>query len=436
MRADLAVAQALVARTVALDGDFDLALVAGDDGVLWEQDGAGFAGRGVAARVPVAPGGLGSGGLAPGGLGSGGLGSAALAQAGDEVSAVLGDIEVEGDLAPLAFGALPFSPSVGGELVVPQVLVRREVDGSCWLTVTGPTGAPVRSDEIEASLRQGSAAVAAAIPDWYSVTTKPSHAQWCQLVGRAVRAIRAGQLSKVVLAREVEVVANRAFSVTEVVRRLRVLHPSCMIFTAGGFVGASPELLVARSGDRVRSHPLAGTTVASGDPVADGQWGSELLASSKDREEHRLAVDAVVVSLAPFCTELAVPDRPTVMALGNLAHLGTPIEGTLRRPLPSVLDLVGAIHPSPAVAGVPRAAALAFIDAEEGIDRGRYAGPVGWVDGAGNGQWALAIRSAELSGHRARLFAGNGLVAGSDPAAELAETQLKLQSMLGAIVRP
>jgi len=352
------------------------------------------------------------------------------------VSAVLGDIEVEGDLGPLAFGALPFSPAVGGELVVPEVLVRREVDGSCWLTVVSAKGSPVLPEEIAASLRHGAAAFQAATPDGYSVTTRPSHVQWCQLVARAVSAIAAGQLSKVVLAREVEVVANRAFSVTEVVRRLRILHPSCMIFAAGGFVGASPELLVARTGERVRSHPLAGTTVASGDPVADGHWGSELLASPKEREEHRLAVDAVVASLAPFCASLAVPDRPSVMSLGNLAHLGTSIEGTLRRPVPSVLELVGAVHPSPAVAGVPRAGALAFIAAEEGIDRGRYAGPVGWVDAAGNGQWALAIRSAELSGNRARLFAGNGLVAGSDPAAELAETQLKLQSMLAAIVRP
>ncbi len=420
MRAGLTEVPTLVARTVGLDRSIDLAWVAGRHGVLWEQDGVGFAGRGAAVRVPVAPG--------------------AMAVASEQVAAVLAAVQVEGDLGPLAFGALPFSPAAGGELIVPEMLVRREPDGSCWLTVMSPTGSPVAADGLAAATERlaGEAAAAelASPPDEFSLAARPSHAQWCQLVRRAVRAITAGQLSKVVLAREVEVVANRDFSVTEVVRRLRVLHPSCMIFAAGGFVGASPELLVERAGQRVRSHPLAGTTLASGDPVADRRWGLELLASPKEREEHWLAVDAVVASLAPYCRDVDVPDGPSVVALGNLAHLGTSIEGTLHPPVPSVLALVGAVHPSPAVAGVPRAGALAFIAAQEGIDRGRYAGPVGWVDAAGNGQWALAIRSAELSGSRARLFAGNGLVAGSDPAAELAETQLKLQSMLGAIVRP
>lgn len=431
MRVELTGVPTLVAHTVELVGDVDLAAVAGADGVLWEQDGTGFAGRGVAARISVAPGGL--------------------YGAGDQVAAALRAVEVEGGFGPLAFGALPFSPAAGGQLVLPETLVRREVDGSCWVTTTEPLGSSVSADRLEAMAAAPNGSVSPegwawsdgptrdgppVGPDEFTIITRPSHGEWCHLVRRAVRAIAAGELSKVVLAREVEVVANQAFSVAEVVRRLRVLNPTCMIFAAGGFVGASPELLVARQGSAVRSHPLAGTTVASGDPVADQRWGAELLASPKEREEHRLAVDAVAASLAPFCSQVVRPDAPSVMALGNLAHLGTAIEGTLCDPLPSVLDLVAAVHPSPAVAGVPRETALAFIAAQEGFDRGRYAGPVGWVDADGNGQWALAIRSAQLAGNRARLFAGNGLVAGSDPAAELAETQLKLQSMLGAIVRP
>jgi isochorismate synthase EntC len=161
-----------------------------------------------------------------------------------------------------------------------------------------------------------------------------------------------------------------------------------------------------------------------------------LLSSTKEREEHRLVVDAVSSALSPYCGELNVPEVPGVMPFGTLAHLGTVISGRLRDPRPTALDLVGAIHPSPAVGGTPTGAALDYIAAVEGLDRGRYAGPVGWVDADGDGCWAVGIRSAHIEGRQARLMAGVGIVAESDPQTELAETDLKLQPMLAAIVRP
>jgi len=243
-------------------------------------------------------------------------------------------------------------------------------------------------------------------------------------------------LAKVVLAREVIVVADRALRPAAVARRLRLSHPSCTIFSVDGFVGASPELLVERTGALVRSEPLAGTVARPGWASGDEELAPRLLSSAKERQEHRLVVDAVSAALVPYCNELSVPQVPALVALGTLAHLGTLIVGRLRSPLPTALDLVDALHPSPAVGGTPTAAALDYIATVEMLDRGRYAGPVGWVDGGGDGCWAVGIRSAQIEGRRARLMAGVGVVAESDPEAELAETDLKLAPMLAAIVRP
>jgi menaquinone-specific isochorismate synthase len=255
-------------------------------------------------------------------------------------------------------------------------------------------------------------------------------------VAEAAGTVAAGRLAKVVLARAVTVTADRPLSATAVARRLRASHPSCMVFCIDGFVGASPELLVERTGAVVRSTPLAGTGARPGAGDGDDELGPRLLSSAKERREHQLVVDAVTAALSPYCDELTVPVVPGVVPVGTLAHLGTAITGRLRHPLPSALDLVGAIHPSPAVGGTPTAAALDYIAAVEGVDRGRYAGPVGWVDADGDGCWAVGIRSAHIEGRRARLMAGVGIVAGSDPHTELAETDLKFEPMLAAIVRP
>jgi len=241
-----------------------------------------------------------------------------------------------------------------------------------------------------------------------------------------------------VLARAVDVRTPTPLVVADVVRRLRSLHPSCMVFSVEGFVGASPELLVGRNGRDVQSHPLAGTVARSGDPETDARLGASLMASTKDRWEHALVVDAIAAALTPVCPQLDVPDAPSIVPLRNVSHLGTHIQGTLPAggPVPTALELAARLHPTPAVGGAPTARALAMIAELEPHGRGRYAGPVGWVDAAGNGEWAVGIRSAHIGGDRARMMAGVGIVADSDPEEELAETQLKLQALLAAVVRP
>ena len=391
----------LTARTVPLDGPLpDLLEVAGDDGLLFELEGAGLAGRGVALRVHPH-------------------------QAGEALAAIDTDdgVGLPG-CGPVAMGALPFDGADDGTLVVPQTVVGRSGDGTSWMTTVGSAGP---TDD---------GAAATSPPDRFSLAASRPHREWCDTVRAAVAEVRRGRLRKVVLAREVVVEANRPIRPVHVVARLRALYPSCMLFSAGGFVGASPELLVSRFATAVRSHPLAGTIPRSGDPGVDERMAADLLASPKERDEHDMVVRGVVAGLEPLCEELAVPASPSIVPLRNVSHLGTAIAGRLVEPAPSALVLALTLHPTPAVAGTPQAEAMAYIAAVEGMDRGRYAGPVGWVDAKGDGEWAVGIRSAELSGTRARLFAGVGVVEDSSPEAELAETQLKLQALLAAVVRP
>jgi len=412
-RAGIALRGPLVASSVELATEVDLARLAGQHGILWQEGGAGFAGVGVAATLTVAPG--------------------ALESAAAEVGELLSAIDVRGPHPPIAVGALPFSSSVAGELIVPEVLVRRQRDGETSLTVIGsdPDMAPrlVRwaVDRSRGGVRPR--------PAEYVVRPVTDVRRWCELVAEAARLVATGRLDKVVLARELAVVADRTIAVAEVARRLVAAYPSCMVFAVDGFVGASPELLVAREGDGVWSHPLAGTAPRNG-PDSEVQQATWSLSSAKERHEHRLVVDAVAATLGSFCHDLAVAATPSLVPVGTLAHLGSPIHGRLADPRPSALGLATVLHPTPAVAGTPTAGALAHIAAVEGADRGRYAGPVGWVDAVGDGRWAVGIRSAQLAGSRARLLAGAGIVAESMPERELAETELKFQPMLNAIVRP
>jgi menaquinone-specific isochorismate synthase len=396
----------MVARTTRLDLDpcaLDLVAFAGAGGVLWHHDGVSLAGRGTARRVPV-----------------------------ERVEDVLAAIEVEVDdvgrpgTGPVALGALPFGGK-GGSLVVPERVIGVDADGHAWSTTIGAAGATAGEPAADTAPRS---------PSDFRLAAVPPHAEWCATVARAVEAIDAGDVEKVVLARAVEVEADGPLVVTEILRRLRALFPSCMVFSVDGFVGASPELLVARVGRDIRSQPLAGTVARSGDPTTDSRLARALLASAKDRHEHDLVVDFVVSTLRPLCDRLDVPPEPGIVPLRNVSHLGTAITGRLRASAPSALGLARRLHPTPAVAGTPTAAALTLIARLEGDSRGRYAGPVGWSDGRGNGEWAVGIRSAQIHGNRARLMSGVGIVAGSDPSAELAETQLKLQALLAAIVRP
>ncbi|MFP5375918.1 MAG: isochorismate synthase MenF [Acidimicrobiia bacterium] len=395
-------ATGLVARTVAVDpAEVDLLAFAGDDGVLFEREGFGLAGRGVALRVPAH-------------------------RAAEALAAMGGDDEVgRPGTGPVAFGALPFLPGAPAPLLVPAVVVGRARDGTAWRTTVGDTHPPAPADP--ARLRP---------PDDFRLTAARPHEEWLGVIADAVATIRSGRLRKVVLAREVTVEANRPLLPVDVLGRLRALYPSCMLFSVDGFVGASPELLVSRRGDAVRSQPMAGTIPRSGDPEVDARLASALLASGKDRREHALVVDAVAAALRPHCAALDVPAEPSIVPLRNVSHLGTLLSGRLAAAAPSALGLATVLHPTPAVGGTPTAEALAYIAGAEGLDRGRYAGPVGWVDARGDGEWAVGVRSAELDGHRARLFAGVGVVADSVPEVELAETQLKLQALLAAVVRP
>jgi menaquinone-specific isochorismate synthase len=264
------------------------------------------------------------------------------------------------------------------------------------------------------------------------------HDVWSAIVAEAISRVEAGELGKVVLARQVDVRANRPFVIPDVLSRLRALYPTCMVFRIGGFIGASPELLIERRGDRVSSHPLAGTIGRSGDLATDAALIAGLLASPKQRREHAYVIEGLRRSLAPVCTDLEVPDKPVVLELRNVSHLATRLTGVLSPGphVPTALELVARVHPTPAVGGTPTDAAVAYIGEVEGFDRGRYAGPVGWMDASGDGSWAIGLRSAEVDGDRAALYAGVGLVAGSRPGSELEETQLKLQALLAAMVRP
>lgn len=407
----------LAARSWRLDGDVDLLSVAGSAGQVWESAQLSLGARGEARRLAVDG------------------GAAGRAKAGHDLSTLLGAIAVDGDPAgpgPLALTALPFDPAQPGTIVVPAVQVVRTAEGARWLTVVGhPDDLPG-----EPPLADADAAARPAIPRCYQVRAVEHPEEWKQAVLAGRDAVRAGRLRKVVLARVVDIEADVELDQTAVLRRLRATYPTCLRFAVDGFVGASPELLIARRGDMVRAQPMAGTAPRVGDPSADAQLAAGLLASVKDRTEHQVTIDEVEVGLLPFCSYLDALAQPEVVAVANVQHLATLVEGRLSQPLPSVLELVAALHPTPAVGGDPRDEALTMIAELEPRGRGRYAGPVGWVDSAGNGEFAVGIRSAELSGARARVYAGVGVVADSDPDAELAETQAKFQAMLSALIRP
>jgi isochorismate synthase len=331
---------------------------------------------------------------------------------------------------PVAFGTLPFTPGAPSELVVPAVVAGRADDGTRWITTIGDAAIDAGRPDLESELEPLAAV------QRFTVSAQRDPDDWCALVERATKAIAGGTLHKVVLARQIDIAADRPVDRLAVLERLRSAYPGCHIVSVAGLVTASPELLVSVAGDIVRSHPMAGTAPRGGDPTTDQRLAASLLASTKDRQEHQITIDMVHDTLLPWCSYLDYEAEPSVVAVANVQHLATLVEGRLSRPAPSVLELVAALHPTPAVAGWPRDEAVDWIAENEGFDRRRYAGTAGWVDSAGNGTWAVSIRCAEIDGLTARVWAGNGIVADSDPSTELAETRSKLQALLSAIVRP
>jgi salicylate biosynthesis isochorismate synthase/menaquinone-specific isochorismate synthase len=252
-------------------------------------------------------------------------------------------------------------------------------------------------------------------------------------VTRAVERINAGELTKVVLAREVRVHAPEAIDPAPIYDGLRTVFPSCYCYLVGtpelAFVGASPELLVRRDGARAQTVALAGTRRRSADPSVDRHLGEQLLSSPKDREEQAIVTRRIERTLDPVSVWVAAADEPVLVKVHNVQHLATPIRAQLAEPVACV-ELAGRLHPTPAVGGEPAEKALPLIPALEGLDRGWYAGPVGWTDLAEDGEFCVALRCALLRGDVAHLYAGEGIVADSEPAQELEANEAKLQALL------
>jgi salicylate biosynthesis isochorismate synthase/menaquinone-specific isochorismate synthase len=264
-----------------------------------------------------------------------------------------------------------------------------------------------------------------------SSTAPPEHYE--QAVARAVERIRAGDLEKIVLAREVSVHAPAAHDAAAVFDVLRSAFGSCYVFCVGSgdaaFVAASPELLVRREGLRASTVALAGSIRRSADPAIDAHLGEQLLRSEKDREEQAIVSRRIERALRPLSVWVTRPEEPSIVRVANIQHLATPIRAQLAEPR-SVVELAGLLHPTPAVGGEPHAVASPLIPALEGLDRGWYAGAVGWTDANEDGEFCVALRCALLRGREARLYAGVGVVRDSDPASELAETEVKLGALL------
>jgi menaquinone-specific isochorismate synthase len=416
-----------VIRTVPVPDPGDLAgQLPGTGPLAWIRRGEGLVGWGEVARVTVP------------------AGQDRFTAADKWLRALLDGTQIHDGVGapgcgPVAFGSFTFDPtSEGSVLILPQVVLGRR-SGQAWLTtITGqppaPPGPPGRLAQSWLT-PPPEAAAAPGLIRWHDGSLPPP--QWERAVAAAVDRIKAGRLQKVVLARDLYASATDLIDERLLLGRLEARYPDCYTFACGGLVGATPELLIRRRDAQISSLVLAGTAPRGDDPRRDTELGAGLLSSAKDTEEHGYAADGVRQSLAPLCDELAVAPRPELLRLANVQHLATAISGRLSvradGTRPSVLALADALHPTAAVCGTPAETAMELIRELEGMDRGRYAGPVGWVDSAGNGEWCIALRCAEVDGTRARLFAGGGIVADSDPAAELAETQAKFRPMQSAL---
>jgi len=361
-----------------------------------------------------------------------------IADAEEWWTTLCASVVVESELAEgpsgsglVAFGSFVFDPDSAARstLVVPATVVGRR-DGRSWVTRIGP-------DVDVAVLPSPGAPPRPPVGVRYAEGALSTDA-WQAAVCQAVRRIGAGELEKVVLARDLLVSAAAEIDPRFLVARLAQRYASCWTYLVDDLVGATPEMLVRREGGRVTSRVLAGTIRRTA--PADGHLdpGAVLAQSGKDLEEHAYAVASVARSLAPFCSDLDVPATPYVLELPNVLHLATDVTA-VARPGSTALALAAALHPSAAVCGTPTPAARSLIAELEHLDRERYAGPVGWVDAHGDGEWGIALRCGQLDEtdrRRMRLYAGCGIVAGSDPAAELAESVAKLLPMREALGDP
>jgi menaquinone-specific isochorismate synthase len=410
---------ALVVRTRRIDSDVPLTALLPDcePTHAWVRRGDGLVGWGVAAEVRT-------------------CGPDRFEDAQDWWRQLLGAAHVRDEVGVpgsglVCLGSFAFADEPGDSvLLVPHVVVGRRGDVT-WLTTVTPTGdvadigSDVRLHEHRMPPRTGETTYA---------DGALSGAEWQTRVAEAVTRIEAGEVEKVVLARDLVAELEAPLDVRRPLARLAGRYPTCWTFHVDGLFGATPEMLVRRERGLVTSRVLAGTIRRTGDEDHDSRLAGSLARSSKDLEEHEYAVRSVAEALAPYCSSLTYPEAPFVLHLPNVMHLATDVAGVVEKDVTS-LALAEALHPSAAVGGTPTAAALELITRLEGMQRGRYAGPVGWMDARGDGEWGIALRAAEVSddGRRVRLFAGCGIVAGSDPDAELAESQAKLVPVRDAL---
>jgi isochorismate synthase len=419
-----------------------LGRAASDEAFVWEQPAAGVSivGVGVARSIEVA-------------------GRSRFARADAAAREVFAGITVRGDPAPpeagpllvggFAFGHQP-TPGIAwrgfppGRLVLPRLLVVRRGDRA-WATLVGQSEDPAPGErELRGLLRGPRPTTPAAVgadakptPEFRATADRP-HAHFHGLVARALAAIGRGELEKVVVARSVRLLNSAAFSANEVLALLRRTHPSSTTFGVirrgdAAFVGATPERLLRLRDGCVEAAAVAGSAPRGLTPEEDDRLARALRESKKEQAEHAIVVRAVRETLANDCAPLHAPESPGLCKLDGIQHLETPITGTLRSAR-SVLRLVERLHPTPAVGGAPSQAALAWIERHEGLERGWYAGPIGWVDATGDGEFDVALRCALLRGREARLFAGAGIVEGSEPEPELYETRLKFRAFLGPLL--
>ena len=350
----------------------------------------------------------------------------------DEISNQIDhDSEMPGEFGtgPIAVGSFTFDPDRSEDrsvLVIPRIVIGRR-GGVCWMTKLGAA----RGDMALPSRRER--VLSPANPT--AVGGAMGEDIWTRIVGEVVDLIRNDEVHKVVLARDLVVRADEPLDLRYLLDRLIENYPMTWAYLVDGMIGATPELLLRRQGGLVTSRVLAGTVWREGDTVDPLQLAAELARSQKDISEHEFAVASVAEALAPYCQAMNVPEAPSVLKLPNVMHLATDITGSVG-PDTGALALAAALHPSAAVCGTPTHLALDIISELESLDRGRYAGPVGWTDMYGDGEWAIALRGGQVrpdTPQEIQLFAGAGIVADSDPSVELAETGAKLVPMLQAL---
>lgn len=404
----------LIATTRAIGAVDDLIAVLPDqDSLCWVRRGEGLVGWGIAARLQVR-----------------GVERFSRTQRWwaelCETLTIEDSVSVPGT-GPIAFASYSFDTADASEVIVPSVLIGQR-SGQTWLTTIHHPG-----EEIDVTPLTERPAAPTSVHWRDGALSAP---EWEKIVERAVERINAGELDKVVLARDVIADIEGPLDARVFLRRLADEYPTCWTFEVDDLVGATPELLVRRTGDLVTSRVLAGTVRRRGDAEEDQGLARALLASDKDLAEHEYAVRSVARALAAHCTDMDIPENPGVMELANVQHLATDVTGRLADGAP-LLALAASLHPTAAVCGTPTERALAVIEELEGMSRARYGGPVGWFDARGDGEFGIALRCAHVNhdARQVRAFAGCGVVAGSNPERELAESWAKLIPIREA-VRP